>query len=53
MVIANLQMKNKVGRSRFFQKTFLVADTKFKIILGIFFLTICNMNILFGKEKLI
>ena len=34
MVIANFQVEDKDGRSRFFQKTFLVADIKFKVILG-------------------
>ena len=29
MVIADFQVEDKGGRSRFFQETFLVADTKF------------------------
>lgn len=36
MVIANFLVKNKVCRPRSFQKNFLVADTKFEIILKIF-----------------
>ena len=34
MVIADFQVEDKVGRPRFFQETFLVADTKFAVILG-------------------
>ena len=45
-------MEDKGGRPRFFQKTFLVADTKFKMILGILFLKICNANIAFGERTL-
>ena len=53
MVITNFQIENKVDRFRFFQKTFLVANTKFEIILGIFFLKINNANILFDEKTLI
>lgn len=50
MVIANFSVKDKVDRSRFFQETFLVADTKFEILIRIFFLEISNADILFGKR---
>ena len=53
MVIANLQVEDKVDRPRFFQKTFLVADTKYEIILEIFFLKFSNANVSFGKKTLI
>ena len=33
MIIANFQMEDNTNRPRFFQKTFLVADTKFEVIL--------------------
>ena len=52
MVIADYQIEDKGSRPRFFQKTFLVADTKFKVVLGILFLNISNANIAFGKETL-
>ena len=45
-------MKDKANRPRFFQETFLVADTKFEVILGISFLKINNANILFSKKYL-
>ena len=52
MVIADFQVENKGGRPRFFQETFLVADTKFEVILEIPFLKINNANVEFGKETL-
>ena len=52
MMIANFQIEDKGGRPRFFQETFLVADTKFKIVLGMSFLKISNADIVFGKGTL-
>ena len=43
------RVKNK---SRFFQETFLVADTKFKVVLGMPFLKIDNADVAFSKETL-
>ena len=34
-MIADFKVKNKVGKPRFFQKTFLVVDIKYVVILGI------------------
>ena len=47
MVIVDFQMEDKGGRHRFFQETFLVADTKFKVILGMPFLKISNTDVAF------
>ena len=52
MVIADFQIEDKGGRPRFFQKTFLVADTKFKVVLEMLFLKISNADIAFGKRTL-
>ena len=52
MVIANFQIEDKGGRPRFFQETFLVANTKFEMILGMPFLKISNANMAFGEETL-
>ena len=52
MIIADLEVENRAGRSRFFQKTFLVADTKYKTVLGMLFLKISNADISFGKKTL-
>ena len=50
IVIANFQVEDKADKPRFFQKTFLVADTKFEVILGMLFLKISNADITFGKR---
>ena len=52
MVIANFQVEDKGGRPKFFQETFLVADTKFEVILGMPFLKLSNADVSFGKETL-
>ena len=52
MMIANFQIEDKVARSRFFQKTFLVANTKFKVILGMLFLKFSSTNVSFVKKTL-
>ena len=45
MVLATFQMKDKLGKARFFQETFLVANINAKIVLGIPFLTFSNADI--------
>ena len=52
MVIADFQVEDKGGRLRFFQETFLVADTKFKVILGIRFLKLSNADMSFSEKTL-
>ena len=52
MVIADFQMEDKSGRPRFFQETFLVADTRFEVILRMPFLKISNADVAFGKGTL-
>ena len=52
MVIADFQVEDKGGRPRFFQETFLVADIKFELVLGMLFLKISNANVAFGKGTL-
>ena len=52
MVIADFQVEDKVGRPRFFQETFLVANTKFEVILGMPFLKISNADIAFDERTL-
>ena len=51
-MIADFQIEDKVGRPRFFQETFLVADSKFEVILEMSFLKLSNADILFGKKIL-
>ena len=52
MVITDFQIEDKASRPRFFQEIFLVADTKFEVILGMLFLKISNADMLFGKGTL-
>ena len=46
-------MKNKINIFKYFKKTFFVTNTKFKMILKMFFLKFSNANILFGKKSFI
>ena len=52
MIIADFWVEDKGGRLKFFQKTFLVANTKFEVILRISFLKINNANVSFSKKIL-
>ena len=52
MVIAGFQIQDKLGRARFFQETFLVADTRMDIVLGMLFLTLSNADIRFAEGEL-
>lgn len=52
MIIVDFQVENKIGRLRFFQEIFLIANIKFEIVLKMFFLKISNVNMLFDKKHL-
>ena len=52
IVIADFQIENKARKPRFFQETILLANTKFEMILVIFFFKISNANVSFGKKTL-
>ena len=52
MVIADFQVEDKSGKPRFFQETFLVANTEFEMILGMLFLKISNANKSFDEKTL-
>ena len=45
IVIAIFQIRNKLGKVLFFQKTFLLTNTSIKILLKMLFLTFSNANI--------
>ena len=53
MVIASFSLQDKLGKVRFFQETFLVADTQIKVVLGMPFLTLGNAVIRFAERKLV
>ena len=52
MVIAAFQVKNKLGRARFFQETFLLADPSIEVVLKMPFLTLSNVDIQFAEKEL-
>ena len=52
MVIAGFQIKDKLGRARFLQKSFLLAKTSMEVVLGMPFLTFSNTDIQFAKKEL-
>ncbi len=47
MVLANFQAEDKLGRARFFQKTFLVANTSVEVVLGMPFFNFSNADVVF------
>ena len=53
MVIAAFQVVNKLGCSQFFQETFLLADISMKVIVGMRFFNLSNVDIQFAEKKLI
>ena len=53
MVIPDFQVEDKANRPRLFQEVFLKTDTKFEMILVMFFLKISNADVLFGEKTLI
>ena len=52
MVITSFQVQDILEKFRFFQETFLVADTRMNIVLGIPFLTLSNIDIRFAEREL-
>ena len=52
MVIAIFQVVNKLGRSWFFQETFLLANISMKVVLGMPFLTFSNTDVQFAEKEL-
>ena len=52
IVIVAFQALDKLGRSWFFQKTFLLVDIKIKVVLGMLFLIFSNVNVQFAEKEL-
>ena len=51
MVIAGFQVEDKLGKARFFQELFLLAETSMEVVLEMPFLILSNAIIQFaGKE---
>lgn len=53
MVIARFSIQDKTCKFRFFEETFLLANTSMDVILGMSFLVLSNANILFNTESFI
>ena len=52
IVNADFQIEDKTNRPRFFQETFLMIETTFKVILEMLFYKISNADISFDKKIL-
>ena len=52
MVLADFQVEDKLGKVRFFQETFLLADINAEVVLGMPFLTLSNADVQFVKKEL-
>ena len=51
MAIAGFSIQDKSGRARFFEETFLLADTSIEVVLGMPFLALSNADIQFDTES--
>ncbi len=47
MVVSTFSVSDKDGRERFFEESFLLADVKPDIMLGMLFLTMSNADVEF------
>ena len=52
MVLASFQVEDKLGRIRFFQETFLLADISTEVVLGMPFFTFSNADVQFIEKEL-
>ncbi len=52
MVVSTFSMLDKDGRERFFEESFLLADVKPEIVLGMPFLTMSNGDVDFQARNL-
>ena len=52
MVLASFQVEGKLGWARFFQESFLLADTIVEVVLSMPFLTLSNADVSFSEQEL-
>ena len=52
MILVNFQLEDKQEKLRFFQETFLLADTAIEMILKMLFLTFSKIEINFADREL-
>ena len=53
IVIAGFSLQDKLEKVRFFQETFLVADTQMEVVLKMLLLILSNANIRFAERELV
>ena len=53
IVIADCSVKDKLGRVRFFQETFLLANIGLEVVLGMLFLTLSKEDIRYVERELV
>lgn len=53
MVTAGFSLQDKLGRVRFFEEIFLLADTSIEVILGMPLLTLSDADIRFAEKELV
>ena len=53
MVTAGFLLQDKLGKVRFFQETFLVADTRMEVVLGMPFHSLSSADIRFTERELV
>lgn len=53
MVLAIFQIEDKQSQVRYFQETFLLADTYVEMVLRMPFLNFSNTNVSFSEQELI
>ena len=52
MIIVGFQVEDKLGMARFFQESFLLAETSMEVVPGMLFLIFSNADIQFVKKEL-
>ena len=52
MVLANFQVEDTLGRTRFFQETFLLTDISTEVVLNMPFLTFSNADVQYVENEL-
>lgn len=52
IVLASFSVQNKLEKTWFFQKIFLLANTSIKVVLEMAFLIFSGMNVCFAEKKL-
>lgn len=52
MIVVSFSLYDSQGKVRFLEEMFLLAETSIKVVLGIVFQTLNNINIQFEAEKL-